>query len=216
LMKMKGHNGKFPCRSCNIKGVRIIAKGNKNNTYYVPLSRDPPHTSHMATALPLRTHDQFLANAHHVETAPTPTEADTRAKECGIKGTPVLAALSSLEFPTSFPIDFMHLIWENVIKCLILLWTGKFSALKNENDQPYHLSKTVWEAIGEATAAAGSTIPSAFGCRVPNIAKSQSDFSAEAYSIWTLFLAPVLLQKFLKKSYYDHFVALYIQMQEDL
>lgn len=107
-----------------------------------------------------------------------------------------------------FPIDFMHLIWENVVKILILLWTKNFSALRNEKDQPYHIKQSIWDAIGEATTTAGSTIPSAFGCRVPNIAKNRGDFSAEAYSIWTMYLAPVLLHKFLSKSYYNHFVEL--------
>ncbi|KDQ10505.1 hypothetical protein BOTBODRAFT_163812 [Botryobasidium botryosum FD-172 SS1] len=207
-MNMKGHNGRCPCRACYIIGVQISAEGNKNHTYYVPLSRGPPRISYDATNLPLRTHAQFLADAHRVETAPTTAEANSLATECGVKGTPILSALSSLEFPTSFPIDFMHLIWENIVKNLILLWTKNFPALAHENSQPYHIKKTVWDAIGEATAAAGSSIPSAFGSRVPNIAKNRGDFSAEAYSIWTLFLGPVLLWKFLKKPYYDHFVDL--------
>ncbi|KDQ13616.1 hypothetical protein BOTBODRAFT_79564, partial [Botryobasidium botryosum FD-172 SS1] len=208
LMNMKGHNGKCPCRACNIIGVQISAKGNKNHTYYVPLSRDPPHMPYDATNLPLRTHAQFLADVHRVENAPTTAEADYLAKECGIKGTPILSALSSLEFPTSFPIDFMHLIWENIVKNLILLWTKKFPVLAHEKSQLYHIEKSIWDAIGEATAAAGSTIPLAFSSRVPNIAKNHGDFSAEAYSIWTLFLSPILLWKFLKKPYYDHFVEL--------
>ncbi|KDQ09487.1 hypothetical protein BOTBODRAFT_117190 [Botryobasidium botryosum FD-172 SS1] len=208
LMKMKGHNALCPCRMCNITGIRITTPGNTNPIHYVPLHRDDPSESFSATALPLRNHAQFMSDANYVDSAPSATEADRRAKDCGVKGVPILAALSSLEFPTSFPYDFMHLVWENVVKSLILLWTGEFKPLKPDANQPYRIKKSVWDAIGKATVEAGSTIPSAFGCRVPNIADRRSEFSAEAYSIWTTFLAPVLLQEFLNDEYYGHFVKL--------
>jgi hypothetical protein len=51
------------------------------------------------------------------------------AKECGIKGVPLLSHLSSVSFPGSFPYDFMHLIWENVVKNLMLLWMGDFKGM---------------------------------------------------------------------------------------
>ena len=68
----------------------------------------------------------------------------------GIKDMPLLSALSSLSFPTSFPYNFMHLIWMNLISNLVLLWTGKFKDL-DHNGQDYMIIKTVWEAIREAT-----------------------------------------------------------------
>ncbi|KAF8904553.1 hypothetical protein CPB85DRAFT_1376903 [Mucidula mucida] len=102
----------------------------------------------------------------------------------------------------------MHLIWENLIKNLILLWTGEFKGL-DTGDGDYVLPKTVWEAIGEATAAAGSTIPSAYGSCVPNISKDRTTVSAEMWSFWTLYIGPVLLRnKFSQQKYYDHFVRL--------
>ncbi|KDQ11950.1 hypothetical protein BOTBODRAFT_113785 [Botryobasidium botryosum FD-172 SS1] len=206
LMNMKGHNGVCPCRACTIVGIRI--KGSKNNTHYVPLHCSGPGSSYHPLNLPLRTHDQFMTNARDVEEAASHAESDWLAKQYGIKGIPALAALGSLSFPTSFPYDFMHLVWENIVKTLILLWTGKFKPFKQDNG-PYRIRKTVWDAIGKATEQAGSTIPSAFGCRVPNIAERRSEFSAEAYSIWTLFLGPVLLRKqFNDEQYYHHFCKL--------
>jgi len=56
----------------------------------------------------------------------------------------------------------MHLIFENVIKNLVLLWTGKFKGL-DEGNGSYEFHPKVWEAIGAATAASGSSIPLAFG-----------------------------------------------------
>lgn len=63
----------------------------------------------------------------------------------------------------------MHLIWENLLKNLVLHWTGEFKGL-DDGVESYELEKSVWKAIGEATAHAGSTIPSAYGAHVPNIA----------------------------------------------
>ncbi|KAJ7571926.1 hypothetical protein C8J56DRAFT_810291 [Mycena floridula] len=101
----------------------------------------------------------------------------------------------------------MHLIWENVVKNLILLWTGNYKGL-DEGAESYHLSEAIWQGIGKATAAAGSTIPSAYGARVPNIADSNF-VSAEMYSIWTLYLGPVLLhRRFTNEKYYNHFIDL--------
>jgi hypothetical protein len=102
----------------------------------------------------------------------------------------------------------MHLIWSNLIPNLIRLWTGKFKDLPH-NDEGYVLSSTVWEAIGEATADAGSTTPAAFGSRVPNIASERSNMIAETYSVWTFYIAPTLLKgRFVHPRYYKHFIKL--------
>ncbi|KAF8205477.1 hypothetical protein K438DRAFT_1579180 [Mycena galopus ATCC 62051] len=102
----------------------------------------------------------------------------------------------------------MHLIWENLIKNLILLWTGEFKGLDSGGEE-YELATAVWEAIASRTAAAADTIPSAFGSRVPNIAKDRPNVSAEMWSFWTLYLGPVLLRRrFTKVKYYTHFIEL--------
>lgn len=204
LMRMKGHNGKCPCRACNLTGVRIPNSSNK--IHYLPLYR--ADQQYHPLRLPLRTHYQFMKHATQVATA-APTTAKKLAIKYGIKGVPVLASLSSVQFPGSFPYDFMHLIFENILPGLILLWTNKFTALKEDRTQPYHIPKTVWDAIGEATVEAGATIPSVFGCRPPNIAKSRSEFTAEAWCVWALFVGPVLLKRrFIHQEYYNHFIRL--------
>ncbi|KAI0673354.1 hypothetical protein C8Q78DRAFT_1016789 [Trametes maxima] len=102
----------------------------------------------------------------------------------------------------------MHLIWENLIPNLISLWTGGFKKL-NQGRHTYELPGTVWDAIGEATARSGDTIPTIFGPRMGNIAKDRSAATADAWSLWTLYLAPVLLrQRFAHVRYYEHFVDL--------
>jgi len=65
----------------------------------------------------------------------------------------------------------------------------------------------VWEAIGAATADAGSRIPSVFG--IWHIAKHKSSYSVEAWSFWTLYLGPMLLHWcFCNQHYYKHFMEL--------
>jgi hypothetical protein len=80
----------------------------------------------------------------------------------------------------------------NLISNLILLWTGNFKDLDHD-DKGYILVPKVLQAIRAATLYAGKTIPAAFGSRVPNIAAEKSQMTAETHSIWTLYLAPTLL-----------------------
>ncbi|KAH7904628.1 hypothetical protein BJ138DRAFT_1018871 [Hygrophoropsis aurantiaca] len=102
----------------------------------------------------------------------------------------------------------MHLIWENVIKNLILLWTGEYKGM-DTGQESYELGKDVWQAICEATATSGKTIPSAYCARPPNPDTERTMCTADTWSFWTQYLGPVLLQqKFSKQKYYKHFVKL--------
>jgi hypothetical protein len=218
LMRMKGHNGFCPCRMCKILGVRLPGD-TANTTYYVPLNRSN-HPDVIATpgavkvydpaTLPLRSHAEFKAQADEIEAAissGTHICVEQLSKLYGLKGLPLLYHISSLRFPISFPYDFMHLIWENLIKNLILLWTGEFKKL-DEGTGAYTLAAAIWKAIGEATGASKKDIPSAYGAAVPNIADPVT-ITAEMWSFWTLYIGPVLLRnRFQNVKYYNHFVEL--------
>ncbi|KAF5353611.1 hypothetical protein D9758_013768 [Tetrapyrgos nigripes] len=216
IMRMIGHNGYSPCRMCKITGVRVPDSG--GTTLYVPLDRsthpdvdgapDDVVRTYDPQNLPLCTHDDMYAQAKHVEAAPSEAEANRRSRSTGIKGATILFNLHSLKFPDCFPYDFMHLIWENLVKNLIKLWTGEFKGM-DAGAGDYELEKSVWAAIGGASAAAGSTIPSVYGPRLPDISKDRAYLSAEMISFWTLYLGPVLLyRKFTNQHYYEHFVRL--------
>ncbi|KAF7298334.1 hypothetical protein MKEN_01358000 [Mycena kentingensis (nom. inval.)] len=156
----------------------------------------------------MRTHDEILRQGREVETARSGAEASRLAKQYGVKGVPLLSHLHSLSFPGSFPYDFMHLIWENLIKNLVLLWTGEFKGL-DEGTGQYTLSAAVWEAVCALGASAGDTIPSAYGSRVPNLSKDRSNVSAEMWGFWTQYLGPSLLRRrFRQQKYYTHFLEL--------
>jgi hypothetical protein len=150
-------------------------------------------------------HDKLLEQAHEVEMAPNNKQQEDLAKKYGIKGTPVQSCISSISFPSSFPFDFMHLIWENLIPNLIEFWTGAFKDLDHEG-KDYVIASHVWEKVGAATAACGQTISSAFGAPVPDIAAKRHLMNAEMYANWTLFITPIVLPgRFNKSRYYKHF-----------
>jgi len=215
LMRLKGHNGRCPCRMCEIIGVRIPR--DRSTIHYIPLNRathpaiqgnEHQISRYDPCKLPLCSHSILLQQAHDVELAKSGAEADDLAKRCGIKGVPLLSYVHSLSFPQSFPYDFMHLIWENLIPNLILHWTGQFKGL-DEGIEHYQLADGVWEAIGAETTRAGRYIPSAYGSRVPDVAQDKTACTAESWSFWTQYIGPVLLQnRFQHAKYYQHFVAL--------
>ncbi|KAF7349606.1 hypothetical protein MSAN_01686300 [Mycena sanguinolenta] len=177
FMRMKGHNGVSPCRMCKIIGLRVPDA--RATTHYVPLDRSS------------RSASEIIAQGLEVERAKTKAEAEQLATKYGVKGVPLLSYVPSLSFPHSFPYDFMHLIWENLIKNLILLWTGNFKGLDEGNGE-YQLAKAVWEAIGSRMASSSNTIPSAYGSRVPNISKDRPNVSAEMWSFSVLHLKGLL------------------------
>jgi hypothetical protein len=200
---------------CNIQGLRIPDV--RATTHYIPLDRSRHPDVRNATSavkvydpenFPLRTHDEILQQGREVDSCETNTAAKRLSTKYGIKGVPVLSYVPGISFPLSFPYDFMHLIWENLIKNLILLWTGEFKDL-DEGTGSYQLDSKVWEAIGAATATSGSTIPYVFGARPPNVAGDKSACTADTWSFWTLYLGPIFLRrKFNNQKYFDHFVDL--------
>jgi len=212
LMHMKGHNGLCPCQMCKIQGIGI--PGLQNKTLYVPLSccignrRMPTNVvEYDPERLPLCLHDSFMAQAKSVEAAPIGMRRKELAKAYSIKGVPLLSALGSLRFPQSFPFDFMHLIWENLIPNLVLFWSGNYKGM--DEGQPYVLRPNIWQAIGATSAEATKLIPLLFGASIPDLAKDCLYFTSSTWSMWSLFIAPTVLQgRFPKDCYYNHFCSL--------
>ncbi len=131
------------CVPVECAGSSEFASRTHEIRYYVPLSRrNHPTPTDVVEYCPekllLRSHDGFMAHAKVVESAPTETQREALAKEYGIKGIPLLSALGSLRFPQSFPYDFMHLVWENLILNLVLFWSGHYKGM--DEGQPYVLS----------------------------------------------------------------------------
>ncbi|KAG8795321.1 hypothetical protein FRC12_016053 [Ceratobasidium sp. 428] len=121
LMCMKGHNRISGCRACKIIGV-CPGEGPGGNTSYAALSH--PFAAHREYRnsynprdLPLQTHNKFVWQAMDIE------ECVWDEARSGINGLSSLLRVPGIDFPGLFPLDFMHAMFENVIKTLINLWT---------------------------------------------------------------------------------------------
>ncbi|THU85148.1 hypothetical protein K435DRAFT_686141 [Dendrothele bispora CBS 962.96] len=212
LMRMKGHNGYRPCRMCNITGV--IPPGGR--VYYVPLDRSmhPSVTSNSNNSiikkyhplnLPLRTPSEFSQHSFEVQSANSIHQSDELSRIYGIKGVSAFSQLSSISFPRSFPHDFMHMVFENNLENLILHWTGRFKDL-GAGMRSYEFKKGVWDAIGAATSASGSTIPSCFGPNPPDVANNKQATTADSWCFWLLYIGPVVLREQLPEEEFTHFL----------
>ncbi|QRV98713.1 Transposase family Tnp2 protein [Ceratobasidium sp. AG-Ba] len=218
LMCMKGHNGKYPCRACHIVGIRATKSSDPDKlstTHYTPLARpfarpDEGPTNYDPLDLPLRNHFQFVQDAVYVRYAEGPGQQARRATRTGIGGISALAEVSSLDFPTSFPHDFMHVMFQNVIPSLIDLWThSKKKKTFGTGKEDYVLHESVWAAVGRACASSGDTIPAKFGCRVPNLHDKRHESTAESMLLFATMIAPGLLRnRFKDEAYYQHFILL--------
>jgi hypothetical protein len=204
VMRMKGHNGFCPCRFCEIHGVRYPT----GTVYYVPLARFGGEESYDPKAL--KTHPQAISRpsggGHH---GPDKLLKRTGSPwTYGIKGVPLLSLVGTLTLPLSFPLDFMHLIFENLVPNLVAHYTGNFKGLDSGTEE-YIIPPHIWSEICETGSASGDTIPSQFGARVPNLEKERSHMTAEAWSFWVMYIAPIVLRnRFTKPRYYTHFMKL--------
>lgn len=158
--------------------------------------------------LPKRNQQQIIFQGRQVMRAPTNAKREELSKRYGINGVPVLSKLSSLSFPDSFPYEFMHLVFENLLKNLANLWTGDFKGM-DQGRGSYELPKTVLEVIGEAKSESGDTIPSAFAARPRSFTDERTNMTADMWSFWGQYLGPVLLKRrFTHEKYYTHYIKL--------
>lgn len=99
------------------------------------------------------------------------------------------------------------MIWINLIPPLVNLWTNDFHGL-DDGVESYLIDPALWKLLGDICEESADTIPSSFGCRVPNLTKC-SNFMAKSWALWATLLAPhVLRHRFKKVKYYTHFVRL--------
>ncbi|KAF9515818.1 hypothetical protein BS47DRAFT_1391321 [Hydnum rufescens UP504] len=128
--------------------------------------------------------------------------------EYGINGESDVCEIPSIRLFSSFPHEWMHLFLENHCKNMIKLWTGTFKGL-NEGSGEFRISDVVWETIGTEMASSGSTIPSTFARRTPNVWMERHNFTAKDWAFWFLYIGPhVLKDRFPKRKYYVHFMKL--------
>ena len=111
----------------------------------------------------------------------------------GIKGRSILFELSSIKFPRSFPVDIMHLFFENVAPQMFKLWTSRFFKDDNLNATPFIIPKSSWKAIGVQMQNNKKNMPLGFGRPPRNIVKHHAGYKAEEWANWiTLYSVPLL------------------------
>ncbi|KAI5819969.1 hypothetical protein BZA77DRAFT_240788, partial [Pyronema omphalodes] len=123
VMNTLGNRAYSYCEYCKIRGIW-------NRGVYCPcdLPVDGPfiHDSEEQDtdrrSLPLRTHSEFCDIAQHI----TRTMCRECPKKHGIRGAAIISRLPSIEFPTSFPPDLMHLMYENIVPALFRHYRGVF------------------------------------------------------------------------------------------
>ena len=122
LLSLSGHNGKHPCRYCEIAGFYV--SGSRGYYYpswfYTDSSRRKKLKLYDIYALPLRTKECVLQTFAELESCSSPSQRASIAKETGIQEKSELFSLLSLEPFGSFPVDVMHLFF-NVQKHLLSL-----------------------------------------------------------------------------------------------
>lgn len=228
-MQFKGHNAISPCRFCTMKAVP--RRSGKKVTYYLTRRKPASYENPDYGNLPLRFHQTVRGQAQIIEG----TKQDKAKRRLqmlhGIRGkvrllghpadTYTYAAslqtslfcIDSLDCPRSYPIDLMHLLFENIAPQLISLWRGTYktelitSKKKETLKQDYVISSHDWSAIEEEIRRSNKTTPSQAVPRVGNI-KNKSFWTAETYSYFLMFLGPVVLKGRLPEKYYKHFILL--------
>ncbi|KAG8994297.1 hypothetical protein FRB90_000459 [Tulasnella sp. 427] len=209
MMEIKGHMGVRHCRRCLISGTT----GN-GTTYYSPLAqpRDPnseesnPLVSWNPRALEMRIHQQVLSALDDISKARNKTEKERLQTIWGLTGKPsYIFRFPGADFVASTPYDFMHMMLSNNTKNYTKILQGKFNKFDSGTGN-YIIPPATWIEIGVELVKANRTIPSAFVSYLPDIWKERSSYTAELYSFWIVYAAPILLHGRLPSPYYEHLV----------
>lgn len=168
-LRCKGHNGKKPCRFCNIEAVPI--RNSSSRPHYIPCRRPPcyPPPDYDPANLPLRTDKQWKSMARRVDRAVTGKQQKKLATKYGINGLTILAKLPGIHFTNSFPFDFMHILI-NTFDNYTTFFGSPTCKDFDDGKEEYIIDAKIWKKIGAATTKANATIPSQFGRSIPNIA----------------------------------------------
>ena len=210
LCCLTGFNGSCPCRFCEIRG-RYLPR--KKHIYFPSLIREIDSSGEIQREermwdprrLKLRTHKRVITSLTSIlESKRTTTEKNRELRELGFTGKSILFRLPSIDFFSSFPIDTMHLNYENIAKNLWKLWSGVWDSSEFDEEDTFLLSRQVLQEIGSDLVKAKAHIPAVLGRAPKNIAQEWSAFTAEEWINWTLFYSPIVLEKRLPERYFKN------------
>ncbi|KAL1914100.1 uncharacterized protein VTP21DRAFT_1503 [Calcarisporiella thermophila] len=185
LAGLTGTNSYRGCRFCMIRGTYQ----NQRRHIYFPLDKRQTQV--------LRTHKQTLEALQLI------TEAESLStqvrkivvQETGIKSRSILFDLNTISFPASFPVDIMHLFFENIAPLMYSHWAGEFSLPEGANVNEGHiLSIAALEEIEASMQACRKKIPTSFGRPPRNIYKFNKGYKAEEWVDWVIMYSLVFLK----------------------
>lgn len=119
----------------------------------------------------------------------------------GITGRSILFELHSIAFPDSFPVDIMHILFENVAPAMHRHWTGTFFK-DNCTQDDYALPPGTWKDIGDIMERNRGDMPTDFGRAPLNIHRHASSFKAEQWLTWIVLYSLPLLHNRLPERYF--------------
>lgn len=126
----------------------------------------------------------------------------------------IFHSIGSIDFPASFPVDFMHLMLENVMKQLLQLWDGTFKAQSQMKDAraketpPYVVpAKKGWDEVDLAVLGSAKLIPWKMSGTLTSVS-SRWRWTADNHLFFLLTLGPIVLKSYLPPRYFDHFLDL--------
>jgi hypothetical protein len=213
MIKLKGTVGVGalkPCHQCNVDAVRDTwSTGPRSKTYYVPLTIPGAEDHCLFTDIlqNLRTHKQFEATYHRLDTAGSKAEHKQIWREMGISHTCIFLLLPYFDMAHLVLHGFMHAVYINLFKCLIRLWRSDYKGLDSSTSK-YVIPSQIWCQISIETRQAVKTIPAAFVRSIPNIDIDFSSFTTEDNAFWLTWLVLYLLAGCLPEPYYSHLLDL--------
>lgn len=137
----------------------------------------------------------------------------------------LISVVGSIRFPSSFPFDIMHVLYENIMKELLSLWEGVYKTGRprapgeaeeadgedDERERPasespspdYIIPKADWLALDEELAGSTKLTPAQMA---PSSAKVsiRGTWNVDSYAYFLMYAGPVLLRNRLPSAYYDH------------
>lgn len=214
----------------------IPHKVGRNTTYYMTRKTERSKNNPDYANLPLRDHKGTARIAREIEHAEDEADAKSLVDQYGINGRvrhfeiitspvathsdralPRLQAcffdIDSIQCPWSFPLDLMHVLYENIMPQLMALWQGTYKVsqtlqdAKAKHKAPFALSPNTWRSIRKEVKLSNHTTPSQIAPHVGDIL-TKTHWTADTQSYFLMFLGPIVMRNRLPPEYYKHFILL--------
>ena len=210
ICRLTGHNSRVPCRYCKIEGMYLPYKRHIYYPSFVRLTDSDRNEDEISTkqlydpaCLPERRSSETAEKLRELK-MPSNSSGSNEIRKLGISGVSAFFNLASLDMFRSFPIDTMHLNYENVAKSMWKLWSSNWTSSYFNSSDNFVLSNASLYSIGAELQAASKTVPEGFGRPPRDITKDWGAFKAEDWIHWTLHYSVISLEGRLPEPYFSN------------